>query len=54
MATKSKKDVSMLVSALGVLMSIITTLVYAVRKQGGTDVDIYRLATLEGDRKSVV
>ena len=48
MATR-KKDVSLLVSALGVLMSIITALVSAVRKQGGMDADIYRLATPEGE-----
>jgi len=46
---KSKKDTSVIVSALGVLMSIITALVSAVRKQGGTDADIYRLATPEGE-----
>lgn len=46
---KSKKDTSAIVSALGVLMSIITALVSAVRKQGGTDADIYRLATPEGE-----
>ena len=46
---KSKKDTSAIVSALGVLMSIITALVFAVRKQGGTDADIYRLATPEGE-----
>ncbi len=45
----ARKDVSVIVSALGVLMSIITALVSAVRKQGGTDVDIYRLATPEGE-----
>lgn len=46
---KSKKDTSAIVSALGVLMSIITALVSAVRKQGGTDADIYRLAIPEGE-----
>ena len=46
---KSKKDTSAIVSALGVLMSIITALVSSVRKQGGTDADIYRLATPEGE-----
>lgn len=46
---KSKKDTSAIVSALGVLMSIVTALVSAVRKQGGTDADIYRLATPEGE-----
>lgn len=45
----AKKNVSTLVSALGVLMSIITALVSAVRKQGGTDEDIHRLATPEGE-----
>lgn len=47
MATK-KKDVSALVSALGVLMTIVTGLVTAVRKLGGTDEQIYKLATPEG------
>ena len=46
---KSKKDTSAIVSALGVLTSIITALVSAVRKQGGTDADIYRLAIPEGE-----
>lgn len=46
---RSKKDTSAIVSALGVLMGIITALVSAVRKQGGTDADIYRLATPEGE-----
>src|SRR3989338_10193376 len=45
----AKKDTSAIVSALGVLMSIITALVSAVRKRGGTDADIYRLATPEGE-----
>ena len=45
----AKKDVSVIVSALGVLMSIITNLVSLVRKRGGTDEDIYRLATPEGE-----
>src|SRR3990167_192339 len=45
----AKKDPSAIVSALGVLMSIITALVSAVRKRGGTDADIYRLATPEGE-----
>lgn len=44
-----KKDVSMLVSALGVLMGIITALVAAVKKKGGSDDDFYRLATPEGE-----
>lgn len=44
-----KKDVSVLVSALGVLMGIITALVAAVKKKGGTDEDFYRLATPEGE-----
>lgn len=43
------KNKSAIVSALGVLMSIITALVSAVRKHGGTDADIYRLATPEGE-----
>ena len=43
------KDASAIVSALGVLMSIITALVSAVKKQGGMDADIYRLATPEGE-----
>lgn len=46
---RSKKNTSAIVSALGVLMSIITVLVSAVRKRGGTDEDIYRLATPEGE-----
>lgn len=46
---RSKKDTSVFVSALGVLMGIITALVSAVRKRGGTDEDIYRLATPEGE-----
>lgn len=43
------KNKSAIVSALGVLTSIITALVSAVRKHGGTDADIYRLATPEGE-----
>ncbi len=45
----SKKNVSVLVSALGVLMGITTALVAAVKKRGGTDEDFYRLATPEGE-----
>lgn len=45
----ARKNVSNLVSAMGVLMSIITALVVAVKKNGGTDEDIYRLATPEGE-----
>ncbi|MEK7149603.1 MAG: hypothetical protein AAB757_01345 [Patescibacteria group bacterium] len=44
-----KKDVSMLVSALGVLMGIITALFAAIKKKGGLDEDFYRLATPEGE-----
>ena len=44
-----KKDVSILVSALGVLMGIITALVAAVKKKGGSDQDFYRLVTPEGE-----
>lgn len=44
-----KKDASMLVSALGVLMGIITALVAAVKKKGGSDEDFYRLVTPEGE-----
>ena len=46
---RSKKDTSVFVSALSVLMGIITALVSAVRKRGGTDEDIYRLATPDGE-----
>ena len=45
----ARKNVPAIVSALGILTSIITALVSAVRKQGGTDTDIYRLATPEGE-----
>lgn len=45
----ARKNVPAIVSALGILTSIITALVFAVRKQGGTDTDIYRLATPEGE-----
>ncbi|MBI4993502.1 hypothetical protein HZC33_00880 [Candidatus Wolfebacteria bacterium] len=45
----AKKDVSKLISAMGVLMTIITALVAAVKRKGGMDEDIYRLATPEGE-----
>lgn len=44
-----KKNVSAIVSALGVLTSIFTALVSAVRKNGGAEEDLYRLATPEGE-----
>lgn len=45
---KSNKNVSAIVSAMGVLMSIISELVALVREMGGEDADIYRLATPDG------
>lgn len=44
----SKKNVSAIISALGVLMTIISELVALVRQFGGQDEDIHRLATPEG------
>lgn len=44
----SKKDVPAIVSAMGVLMSLLDGLVKAVKAVGGTMEDLYRLATPEG------
>ena len=44
----AKKDIPLVVSGMGLAMSIITSLADAVRKLGGTDEDIHRLATPEG------
>jgi hypothetical protein len=46
---KSKKEVAAIVSALGVLGSIITTVLKAIRQMGGKDEDIYYLAVPEGE-----
>lgn len=43
------KQKSELISAVGVLLSIVTALVTAVRKYGGDNEDIYRLATPDGE-----
>ena len=45
----AKKNVPAIVSALGVLTAIITSLVAAVRKHGGDAEDIHRLATPDGE-----
>lgn len=45
---RSKKEQSAIVTALGVQMTIWQSLVESVRKNGGSDEDIYRLATPEG------
>jgi hypothetical protein len=45
----AKKDVSAVVSGMGVAMSVITALVAKVRELGGSDEDIHRLATPEGE-----
>ena len=44
----AKKDIPLVVSGMGLAMSIITSLADAVRKLGGKDEDIHRLATPEG------
>ena len=44
----AKRDVSAIVSGAGLLTSIFTELVDAVRERGGTDEDIHRLATPQG------
>ena len=44
MATKSA-----IVSGMGLAMSIVTSLMKAVEKRGGTDEDVHRLATPEGE-----
>lgn len=46
----AKKDVSAVVSGMGVAMNIITELVAEVKKCGGTDEDIHRLATPKGEK----
>lgn len=45
---RSKKEQSMIVTALGVQMTIWQNLVAAVRENGGSDEDIYLLATEDG------
>ena len=47
--SKSKKNVSGLVSSLGMLMSIFTKLFEKMRNAGLGDEDLHRLATPEGD-----
>ena len=44
-----KQSVSQLVGGMGVAMSLITSLVKEVRKRDGTDEDIHRLVTPEGE-----
>ena len=44
----SKKNVPAIVSALGVLMTIISELLSLVRQDGGTEEDFYALGTPEG------
>jgi len=46
----AKKDVSAIVSGGGLFLSIMTGLTSAVRKLGGSDDDIHRLATPDGER----
>lgn len=44
----SRKNVSAVVSGLGLGLGILEALVAAIRKEGGSDEDIHRLATAEG------
>lgn len=46
----SKLDRSAIVAGAGLVASIFTTLVKKVREQGGTDEDIHRLATPDGEK----
>ncbi|MDP2910681.1 MAG: hypothetical protein Q8N58_02775 [bacterium] len=45
----SKLDKSMIVAGAGLVASIFTTFVKKVREKGGTDEDIHRLATPDGE-----
>lgn len=44
-----KQNISQLVSGMGVATSLITSLMKEVQKRGGTDEDIHRLVTPEGE-----
>lgn len=46
--SKSKRQVEAIVSAMGVFMAIMTSLVELIKKLGGTMENLYRLATPEG------
>lgn len=47
---KQKQTVSQLVGGMGVATSLITSLVKEVQKRGGTDEDIHRLVTPDGEQ----
>lgn len=46
--TRSKQEVSAIVAAMGIIMTIVQALLELVRQKGGSDEDIYRLATPNG------
>lgn len=48
MSKKSRKDVEVIISGMGVFMAFISNLVELVKKLGGTMENIYRLATPDG------